>query len=94
MRVVSRAEAMMLVGCEAGWAVENMEDANVGDLVVQRLAEVCERLCKEVLGSACLERCQAQARAWGVQIPVWSGAWSGCWGEACSRERKQGPVRL
>lgn len=56
LRVVSRAEAaVILLGCEVGWVVEDIEDANVGELVVQRMAaEVCQRLCKEVLGSAWL----------------------------------------
>lgn len=94
MRVVSRPEAVIVFGSEVGWVVENIEDANVGELLVQRLAELCQRLCKEVLGSASLERWQVQVRAWGVPIPVWSRAWRGCWGEVASPRPTERLVRL
>lgn len=67
---------MILLGSKVGWAVENIEDANVGELLVQRMAELCQRLSKEELGSSSLERWQMQVWAWAVQIPVWSRAWS------------------
>lgn len=76
LRVVSRAEAMILIGSKVGWAVANIEDANVGELLVQRMAELCQRFSKEVLRSSSLERWHMQVRAWAVQIPVWSRAWS------------------